>query len=202
MDLFDSWYINKKKVSDKGVDFYIDDTTLQVYLPNKKELKVHSKNNHNYVYTCKHAHQTCHSVAHLVATAFLANPNQWKYVRHLNGHTFNNHPHNLEWCPTKPYIKQGSKYKPPKTQVFKILSSKEEAMDYLDSLNLLWQEQPGRIYPLFKDGELMEHFRIFVVNKGSFHFEIRNIPFHVIDLALTPEWKIEIYGAKGEFKEV
>ena len=43
----------------------------------------------------------------LIATLFVKNPNNYKYVNHIDSNKTNNHPSNLEWCTNSENIKHG-----------------------------------------------------------------------------------------------
>ena len=53
-----------------------------------------------YVSLCKNGRNATHSVAELVANAFVPNPNGYHIVKHKNGNRTNCKARNLEWAAT------------------------------------------------------------------------------------------------------
>lgn len=43
----------------------------------------------------------------LIAVLFVENPNNYKYVNHIDSNKTNNHPNNLEWCTNSENVKHG-----------------------------------------------------------------------------------------------
>ena len=43
----------------------------------------------------------------IIANCFVENPNNYKYVNHIDSNKKNNHPSNLEWCTNSENIKHG-----------------------------------------------------------------------------------------------
>lgn len=43
----------------------------------------------------------------LIATLFVENPNNYKYVNHIDSNKTNNHPSNLEWCTNSENVQHG-----------------------------------------------------------------------------------------------
>lgn len=47
-----------------------------------------------------------YSIHRLVASYFLKNPNNYKYVNHIDGNKLNNNAENLEWCTQSHNVKE------------------------------------------------------------------------------------------------
>ena len=50
------------------------------------------------VHLSKNGDQRTKTVSHIVAESFVPNPEQKKFVKHVDGDYTNNHASNLEWC--------------------------------------------------------------------------------------------------------
>ena len=64
----------------------------------KKLRPIHKENGYLYVSLRKNNIQKNHFIHRLVARAFIDNPNNYKYVNHLDYDRSNNEVANLEWC--------------------------------------------------------------------------------------------------------
>lgn len=56
---------------------------------------------YEFVSLCKDNKARPHSIHRLVATAFVSNPYDYKYVNHIDENKLNNCASNLEWCSAK-----------------------------------------------------------------------------------------------------
>ena len=55
----------------------------------------------------RHTHCVKVSVNRLVAKAFISNPNNYKYINHIDSDKTNNSLENLEWCTNSENVKHG-----------------------------------------------------------------------------------------------
>ena len=75
---------------------------MSTYIHKGKLLKLRKyKNNYMYAYLNKNGSQKKYLVHRLVATAFLENENNYKYINHKDNNPNNNNVDNLEWCTQK-----------------------------------------------------------------------------------------------------
>lgn len=76
-----------------------DGTVYKIYLGGLKPLKGSINNNGFRTVTLRYNDRfKIISVSHLVAKLFLPNPNNYHFVKHLDGNILNNNVENLQWC--------------------------------------------------------------------------------------------------------
>lgn len=90
VEVLENIYVNKSgQVFEFINGVLVEKTKYFIGAPNKKEVvSIKTDKGHKNIYTDK-----------LIAMAFVPNPNEFKYIKHLDGNVSNNEIHNLKWIP-------------------------------------------------------------------------------------------------------
>lgn len=79
-----------------------------VYSRSEKILKQSIVSGYNTVCLCNQSMQKNFKVHRLVASSFVPNPNNFKYINHIDENKQNNSSDNLEWCTAKQNTNHGT----------------------------------------------------------------------------------------------
>lgn len=119
------------------------------------------KNGYLYVILCKEGKMKIFYIHRLVATTFIENPNNFRFVNHKDENKTNNLVSNLEWCTHQYNIKYGTCIQRRVSNTdYKAIVEKRK-IDYKArttkiDYKAIAEKQSKKVYQYTKDGELVK----------------------------------------------
>jgi hypothetical protein len=171
------------KIEDKGITFWVDEHN-RIYDVNKRVLKQRKKKTGlTYVQYYRHGIKTTHCVHVLVAKAYVPNPLNLPYVKHIDGNSWDNFRWNLAWTDKREYKVRRVK-KLTKRQYFQTFTSQKQMKEYFINIGLDVEVCADGDVLVFRDGKLCQHFLILHTSKNCFNVQVLNIPLNVVRIEM------------------